>query len=346
MYDDNDFHRYDRPKPPMDKSKIIIVLLIVLLVLNTVQLVQIKDELETLRHETNNMYNNIYNRVGNVENALYRQTNEMREILNEQEALFASSGVDVTYQDKKLIVAISAVPKELKSNETVWVSIAAGEETFTQQLDANGQAIIMLEPTVQSFTPTLQIKSPTGIKQQVLDEVSTIEFMSAYIEVFWNDALAEHYNLGHVLEFYLYPWNDTLPFAADEIYDIYLIVSNNGVRGAGSVDREAPEAAMARPVDGISGTLDTVLPEGERVEVVMMEDSSNSKALIYYADLTEFIDRADDIEYDVHLVVETVFGLTYSNAGYEPLASFCFDKDGGHQSANNPLLAPTFTAVE
>ena len=109
---------------------------------------------------------------------------------------------------------------------------------------------------------------------------------------------------------------------------------------------EAKEAYIARPINGVYGTLDTILPKGERVEVIMQEDSSNSKALMYYADLTTFFERKDNIEYDVHLVVETVYGLTYSTAGYEPLADFCFDENSGHQSAGSPLLVPIFTENE
>ncbi len=332
--------------PKNNFKTIIIAVLVVLLAVNTVQLFQVKEELEHLRNDYVSMYNTINNRVSNVENTLHRQTNEIREILNEQEALFASTNVDVAYQDRKLTVTINAVPKELKNNETLWASVMIGNETFTQQFDASGKAVISLEPHTTSFVPTIQIKSPAGIKQQVLDEISTIEFMSANVEVFWNDALAKDFNLGHMLEFYLYPWKGTLPFTAEEIADIYLIVSNTGPRGMSEPIPEAKEAYIAKPIDGVYNTLETALPQGERVNVVMMDDASGSKALIYYADLTEFVDRADDIEYEVHLVVETVYGLTYSNAGYEPLASFCFDKDGGHQSAHSPLLVPMFTTTE
>ena len=330
--------------PRNNFKTIIIALLVVLLAVNTVQLVQVKNELHHLRNDYMSMYNTINNRVTNVQNTLTRQTNEIREILDEQESLFASASVDVSYQDRKLSVTVSAVPKELKSNETLWASISVNGETITQQFDASGKAVIPLEPTVTSFVPTVQIKSPAGVKQQVLDEVSTIEFMSADVYVFWNDMETKNFEQGHILEFYLAPRKDVMPFTSEEIEDIYLIVSNTGPRGMTGTEPipEAKEAYIARPIDGVYGMLDAVLPEGERVEVVMQEDSSNSKALMYYADLTTFFERKDNIEYDVHLVVETVYGLTYSTAGYEPLASFCFDKNSGHQSAGSPLLVPMF----
>jgi len=335
--------------PRKNFKTVIIALLIVLLAVNTVQLVQVKNELNHLRDDYMSMYNTINNRVTNVQNTLTRQTNEIREILDEQESLFASASVDVSYQDRKLSVTISAVPKELKSSETLWATISINSgETITQQFDASGKAVIPLEPTVTSFVPTVQIKSPAGVKQQVLDAVSTIEFMSADVYVFWNDMETKNFEQGHLLEFYLAPRKDVMPFTSEEIEDIYLIVSNTGPRGMTGTEPipEAKEAYIARPIDGVYGMLDAVLPEGERVEVVMQEDSSNSKALMYYADLTAFFDRKDNIEYEVHLVVETVHGLTYSNAGYEPLADFCFDKNSGHQSAGSPLLVPIFTENE
>ena len=333
--------------PKSNFKTIIIALLVVLLAVNTVQLVQVKNELRYLRNDYVSMYNTINNRVNNVQNTLNHQTNEIREILDEQEALFASADVNVSYQDRKLTVTITAVPKELKSNETLWASLAVNGETITQQFDASGKAVIPLEPTAASFVPTVQIKSPTGVKQQVLDEVSTMEFMSADVYAFWNDMETKNFEQGHILEFYLASRNDTLPFTSEEIADIYLIVSNTGPRGMTGTEPipEAKEAYIARPINGVYDTLDTVLPEGERVEVTMQEDSS-SKALMYYADLTAFFDRRDNIEYDVHLVVETVHGLTYSTAGYEPLASFYFDKNSGHQSAGSPLLVPIFTVNE
>ena len=333
--------------PKSNSKTIIIALLVVLLAVNTVQLVQVKNELRYLRNDYASMYNTINNRVNNVQNTLNHQTNEIREILDEQEALFASTDVDVSYQDRKLTVTISAVPKELKSNETLWASLAVNGETITQQFDASGKAVIPLEPTAASFVPTVQIKSPTGVKQQVLDEVSTMEFLSADVYAFWNDMETKNFEQGHILEFYLASRNDTLPFTSEEIADIYLIVSNTGPRGMTGTEPipEAKEAYIARPINGVYDTLDTMLPEGERIEVTMQEDSS-SKALMYYADLTAFFDRRDNIEYDVHLVVETVHGLTYSTAGYEPLASFCFDKNSGHQSAGSPLLVPMFTVNE
>ena len=331
--------------PKSNFKTIIIALLVVLLAVNTVQLVQVKDELRYLRNDYVSMYNTINNRVNNVQNTLNHQTNEIREILDEQEALFASADVNVSYQDRKLTVTISAVPKELKSNETLWASLAVNGETITQQFDASGKAVIPLEPTAASFVPTVQIKSPTGVKQQVLDEVSTMEFMSADVYAFWNDMETKNFEQGHILEFYLTPIKDVLPFTQEEIADIYLIVSNTGPRGMTGTAPIAEEAYIARPINGVYDTLDTMLPEGERIEVTMQEDSS-SKALMYYADLTAFFDRRDNIEYDVHLVVETVYGLTYSTAGYEPLASFCFDKNSGHQSAGSPLLMPMFTVNE
>ena len=331
--------------PKSNFKTIIIALLVVLLAVNTVQLVQVKNELRYLRNDYISMYNTINNRVNNVQNTLNHQTNEIREILDEQEALFASTDVDVSYQDRKLTVTISAVPKELKSNETLWASLAVNGETITQQFDASGKAVIPLEATAASFVPTVQIKSPTGVKQQVLDEVSTMEFMSADVYAFWNDMETKNFEQGHILEFYLAPIKDVLPFTQEEIADIYLIVSNTGPRGMTGTAPIAEEAYGIKPINGVYDTLDTMLPEGERVEVTMQEDSS-SKALMYYADLTAFFDRRDNIEYDVHLVVETVHALTYSTAGYEPLASFCFDKNSGHQSAGSPLLVPMFTVTE
>ena len=333
--------------PRNNFKTIIIALLVVLLAVNTVQLVQVKDELRHLRNDYMSMYNTINNRVTNVQNTLTRQTNEIREILDEQESLFASTGVDVSYQDRKLSVTVSAVPKELKSNETLWASLSVNGETITQQFDVSGKAVIPLEPTVTSFVPTVQIKSPAGVKQQVLDEVSTIEFMSADVYVFWNDMETKNFEQGHILEFYLAPRKDVMPFTSVEIEDIYLIVSNTGPRGmTGTEPIPVKEAYSVAPIDSIYGTLDTVLPEGERVEVIMQEDSSDNKALMYYADLTAFFDRRDNIEYDVHLIVETVYGLTYSTAGYKPLADFCFDENSGHQSAGSPLLVPMFTENE
>ena len=333
--------------PRNNFKTIIIALLVVLLAVNTVQLVQVKDELRHLRNDYMSMYNTINNRVTNVQNTLTRQTNEIREILDEQESLFASTGVDVSYQDRKLSVTVSAVPKELKSNETLWASLSVNGETITQQFDVSGKAVIPLEPTVTSFVPTVQIKSPAGVKQQVLDEVSTIEFMSADVYVFWNDMETKNFEQGHILEFYLAPRKDVMPFTSEEIEDIYLIVSNTGPRGmTGTEPIPVKEAYSVAPIDSIYGTLDTVLPEGERVEVIMQEDSSDNKALMYYADLTAFFDRRDNIEYDVHLIVETVYGLTYSTAGYKPLADFCFDENSGHQSAGSPLLVPMFTENE
>ncbi|MBQ2776225.1 MAG: hypothetical protein IJF50_01900 [Peptococcaceae bacterium] len=333
--------------PRNNFKTIIIALLVVLLAVNTVQLVQVKNELHHLRNDYISMYNTINNRVTNVQNTLTHQTNEIREILNEQESLFASASVDVSYQDRKLSVTISAVPKELKSSETLWASLSVNGETITQQFDTSGKAVIPLEPTVTSFVPTVQIKSPAGVKQQVLDEVSTIEFMSADVYVFWNDMETKNFEQGHILEFYLAPRKDVMPFTSEEIEDIYLIVSNTGPRGmTGTEPIPVKEAYSVAPIDSIYGTLDTVLPEGERVEVIMQEDSSDNKALMYYADLTAFFDRRDNIEYDVHLIVETVYGLTYSTAGYEPLADFCFDENSGHQSAGSPLLVPMFTENE
>ena len=333
--------------PRNNFKTIIIALLVVLLAVNTVQLVQVKNELQHLRNDYMSMYNTINNRVTNVQNTLTRQTNEIREILDEQESLFASTGVDVSYQDRKLSVTVSAVPKELKSNETLWASLSVNGETITQQFDVSGKAVIPLEPTVTSFVPTVQIKSPAGVKQQVLDEVSTIEFMSADVYVFWNDMETKNFEQGHILEFYLAPRKDVMPFTSEEIEDIYLIVSNTGPRGmTGTEPIPVKEAYSVAPIDSIYGTLDTVLPEGERVEVIMQEDSSDNKALMYYADLTAFFDRRDNIEYDVHLIVETVYGLTYSTAGYKPLADFCFDENSGHQSAGSPLLVPMFTENE
>lgn len=310
----------------------------VLLILNTVQLVQIKNEISYLRNDYSSTYNTLSNRITNIERSMYNQADEIRDILTAQEALFAATDVQVAYQNKKLAITVHAVPKALRNGETIWASIATGNEIVTQQLDQNGYTTIMLEPTVASFVPSLQIKSSAGMQQQVLDEISTASYICADVYAFWNDASTEefNFNLGRVLEFYLQPYQDTLPFTIEEIADIYLIVHDTGtIRG------NIASETVAIPIDKTSFDFTTTFPDGERVEVVAQENKGN-KAFAYYADLSEFTERADEIDYEVHLVVETTYGLTYSTAESEPIATFWSDKSTLHQSANAPSLSPIF----
>lgn len=314
------------------------MVLSVLLIINTIQLVQIKNEISHLRNDYSSTYNTLSNRITNIERSMYNQTNEIRDILTEQEALFATTDVQVAYQNKKLAVTVHAVPKALKNGESIWASIAVGNKTVTQQLDQNGYTTITLEPTVASFVPSLQIKSSTGMQQQVLDEISTASYIYADVYAFWNDASTEefNFNLGRVLEFHLQPYQDTLPFTIEEIADIYLIVHD-----AGTIRGKIAKEAAAIPIDKASLSFITMVPDGERVEVVAQENKGN-KVFAYYADLSEFTERADEIDYEVHLVVETTYGLTYSTVESEPIATFWSDKSTLHQSANAPVLSPIF----
>ncbi len=331
MYDDKEQYEnsYDKQTEKKKKVKrICISILVGVLTFNTLTVVQLYEEVKSLRSEIVSQQSNLYNRVNDVQRAVYNQTSEIRDLLEEQEALFETTDVQVRWQGKQLAVNVHAIPKALHNNETLWVSIAAGDDTYTQQLDANGKGTVRLEPTVASFVPTLQIKSPTGVQQQVLEQVATAEYLSANVDAMWT---------GKYLDFYISPRDTELPFTADEIADIYLVVSDTGERSTDAI----PEAPVTIPVDGTyNGYMENYL-KGDRVEVTRMSDDTQ-KALYYRADVSEYLNRKDNTEYVMNLVVETTYGLTYATVEYEPLASYHDSGKTSHFSANTPLLAPIF----
>ena len=319
--------------------KTIAIILTIMLVFNSWQLIQVKQELSNLTYEYNHTLASIQNNIRNIENGFSQQYNRIDELLTEQASLFSETGISMKLAGNQIAVTMTAVPKELANNETLTARITAGEKIYEQPVNANGSTTILIDPA-EYIKPCFVIQSPSGIRQQTLGDVYTMNALNGYVHSSWEDTAGNSSDM--VLGIYL-PDMKGQPFTADEIAEVACIVVNTGEKGREGTGENAiaaiPEAEAVYMGEPEQLSSPDAIPEGEEYIAVKQADSTADEPH-YQAD---FLDRysklEDNIRYNVYLVITTTDGMRFATTGSR-LADFWYADKHSSAGAYDTALFP------
>lgn len=315
--------------------KTIAIILTVMLLFNTWQLMQVKQELAALSQNYNNKLISIETDVRNVQNAFDHQYNRISNLLTEQASLFSKTDVSMKLQGNQIAVTMKAVPKELQHNETLMARITADGSVFEQQTDANGTATLLIDP-VESIQPSFVIQSPSGMKQEALEDMYVMNYISGSVHASWNHE-RETVDNELILDLYLEDMPGQ-PFTADQIAEAHCIIVNTGEQAEGEAAADYPAVEAAKMVKPEHAIEIGQIPEGDTIPVTKQADS-NADTIHYQADFTAYYQRKDSIQYNIYFALTTADGITFVTM-YNPVADFCQHKGGGSMGSGGESLRP------
>lgn len=310
-------------------STIVSVITCVLFIFCVLEINSLQKEVDTLNRQLDMKYNNLYTEIINSRSDI---VNQVAEQLDKQDRIFDSVKTSLQYHENKVALTITAVPKELKTGESIWASVEVNGQTVQQKFDSNNQTVLYFEP-VYSVMPTLQIKSNNGVRQQVLDEVVVVRTMSTRILGNWNHEIITKTG-NHALlvadiiiepSQYFNKETGLIPFSIEDVVDAYCIVQQTdevGMRGEGYI---------AGPV---------TLPSGERLNVSFVS-ADGAKEIVYRADFSKYQELKEDVRYAVHFVMTLSNGLTYCTEG-SSILEFCYGNTNRPFSGGCADFVPVF----
>ena len=263
----------------------------------------------------------------------------------EQEAsLFSDTSINMGMQDGKLVVTMRAVPKALEKNETVTASLTADGTVYRQALDAENQAQFMLEPA-EWLEPAFVIESETGYRQEILKPVYTVNTMMARAECDFYDSEANDEGLFH---FWITGNADGNPFEEDEIAMAEAKIAANGMvespGGNGGSHQESgysQAVTEAQAVEVQPAAYDQLAGE----DLTLTKLSGETEKIVgYRIDVSDYIGRKDNVNYEVYLRITLKNGLQYVTGG--PLVSFASTENSSSRSGGSENLAPVLRDAE
>lgn len=301
------------------KEKIAVICVVGMLALNSFQLYQLQQDVNHLQEDTQNNIQSLRNDVRNVNSAISGQEHNIQELLTKQASLFSKTSLNYALQGNQLAVTMQAIPKELKNNETLIARITANGKTYQQTMNADHQATLLIDP-VEPIQPSLIIQSANGVRQEALQEEYPLQYLIIPLDCGWEDTK---------LDIYLTPQQATLPLQAKDIAKVECIVVNGGAMEI--INSRTPESAAEQAVPMEAGKI----PEGDVVAAAFINEDS---PLHYQADFSDYLDRKDQILYEIYLVVTSKDGMTF--ASNQPIASHWSSKNNSRGSSGSGELHP------
>lgn len=301
------------------KEKIAVICVVGMLALNSFQLYQLQQDVNHLQEDTQNNIQSLRNDVRNVNSAISGQEHNIQELLTKQASLFSKTSLNYALQGNQLAVTMQAIPKELKNNETLIARITANGKTYQQTMNADHQATLLIDP-VEPIQPSLIIQSANGVRQEALQEEYPLQYLIIPLDCGWEDTK---------LDIYLTPQQATLPLQAKDIAKVECIVVNGGAMEI--INSRTPESAAEQAAPMEAGKI----PEGDVVAAAFINEDS---PLHYQADFSDYLDRKDQILYEIYLVVTSKDGMTF--ASNQPIASHWSSKNNSRGSSGSGELHP------
>ncbi|MBQ3508970.1 MAG: hypothetical protein IJA90_02960 [Peptococcaceae bacterium] len=316
--------------------KTIAIVLAIMLIFNSWQIFQIKQELADLTYDYNHTLNSIKYDIGIIENISEHQYSRVESLLTEQASLFSKTDVTMKLAGNQIAVTMNAVPKELQNDETLIARITANGIIYNQPADKNGSATLLVEPA-EIMQPSFVIQSSSGIRQEVLSEISLWSYITSYVQTSW-DHQQEATERKLILDLYLEDMAEQ-PFTADEIAEAKCIVID--VHSNGTPEAAVPESAAVRIDKPDQFSNFSQIPQGDEIIAVKQTDST-ADTVHYQADFSEYYQHYQShgsISYQVHFILTTKDGIVFTSK-LNPVAEF--NSYSGSRTAGREQLFPVF----
>jgi len=269
------------------------------IVVDSFWIIGLKRGVASLEGKISSMENNLLNQMSSMESTVVRQSDNMETILKKGNSLLSDADVRFKLKGNKIAVSVHAMPKALAESETVFVRLYAGESIYEKEADEDGRTEFLID-MAETVRPVVLMKSEAGIRQEALEETYTGYLFAADLYTVWGD---EDGSVPWGLTTWLTHEGSELPFDPAEVEKAEYVIKPTGIpvdHGDGTAELAAP---LVNPESENGENLfeDT---DCERVETVMMNGSNRFHAG-YYADLSEFGERKDGVEYAVYLCITT-----------------------------------------
>lgn len=313
-----------------------IILLIFILTVNVVLLMKVTKELGDVRSKLSGMENNLQSRMDTISYEMRSRLEALEESQKKEQSLLSDSSLDYKLQGDKILVTIKAVPKEISETETLYARIYAGDQVYEEEMDRDGRVQIPVE-MAETIRPVILIKSEGKTRQETLGEQYTGNMFEAQVYSTWEDANKEKW--GYTI--WISPGDYGLPFDPDQVEKAEFVVQNTGNKQ--NFDGQSAETAAssaAVEVDESEGERLFTEEAGDRIEAVKMKVSSKDQ-IGYYADLSQYADRNDSMQYLVYFCLTARDGLRFYTP-YESVSDFCTDGTHSSKSCGSGRLVPVF----
>lgn len=333
-----------------------LLLILLLLCANLLFMYQTKQELARLNNNYSATYNQMQSGLANLQYQVQNNYNSVENLLKEGQSFLSDSSVDFTLQNHQLLVTMRAVPKELKSGETLFARVEAGGKTYEQATDADYQAVLAVD-MAEEITPVFVIRSDAGVRQESLDSIYVTDRFIVPFQSTWLDSLESSSGATtgldsiplskgkHVLSMRI-QLNETSPlFTREDIETAsFVVLSTSAMEESGSL----PEAAAVARAAGdpefykllTAEDNDFPLTHGEMVPASLL-DGTGDFSLLYYADFTSFFEKKENIQYEIYFALTTKDGISYASL-YEPAATFSSSEKSSDSGCGNGSLTPLF----
>lgn len=166
-------------------KKIAVIIVCIFMVVNIWTMLSLKDQVRNLKNEVGRMHSNFSNDINYANRNIYNMQNELLDAIEKGDSLLASFETEVEYKNERLEVTVKVVPKEKRSDETVYLSIGDEKKETSTVNDSEYTATFVFEMPRQ-IIPTVSFESPTGIRQEVLPEINIDKLLALGYESRWD----------------------------------------------------------------------------------------------------------------------------------------------------------------
>lgn len=302
----------------------------VMIVINFVGIFSLKQDLKESKAMEQNMQNTLMNAISDIERRVGSGYNAIEQQLKAEQSIFSDTYVAVKPLQGKLEVTARAVPKEIKAGEQLLVKVIADGKTYEGEADANGCAVIRIEPA-GNVQVTFILRSDSGVRQESFPEQGTAEALRVHVRSEWAETSAVAEQVKMQLTTWIDGTNDSLPFARTDIEktEYIMVQSPNGEPKGEQAEKPTEFAIAASDIEGISVVAEEVLGDGEM--------------LGFTADFSEYAVKKDNVMYEIYFSLTLKDGLKYITPfTYNEVASFSVSADGVSQSSGDGDIEPIF----
>lgn len=261
-----------------------------LVILNVYSNSKLKNEIRSLQNEVVNINGNMSNNLGGLSYNLEEFKTDIRAQLEKQGSILSSHDFDIAYNEGKMKIKLSAVPKEFNGEETV--KFIVEDEEFPAVNE--GGAFVATCSITPSDTVKARVQFIKGdvIRQEELPIFNLGEELAIYPNVLMGDSFydlkdsAEKYKNILVLSCY----NGNKKIGLMNPREITLIIRDSDTKKA------VKEVPMENPPSEIINSESFKFDDGE--------------TFVYSADLSEIMELEGKYVVDCNLVTEN--GLVYN----------------------------------
>lgn len=340
----------------MNKDKLKNASLIVALVLlagNMVQIHHIKNELAYLKSLCGSMSTQLHTGVSEVKYQMQYNQNDLENLMQKNNSIFSHTTVDVKPQGKTIVITMSAVPKEADNGEVLIAKVTANGRDYQQEADESNQAVLVID-MADFIKPAFLLKSYTGIRQEVLDEIYTGELFTYNIEGSWS----RQPERKMLLYARISARETGFLFAEHDIDRAEFIIRDTGIAKTSGSGNSSTGGSGSRSRGGSGGGSGSVavsgtygprgasptieIPRGAHTPAAYGASGTalnDGNTMKYTGDFTEYAARKDGIRYEIYFLLTTRDGTQYVTPD-NPIATFSVSDGANSTGSGSGVLWP------